>query len=131
MSEGLSPRLTAFLRAQVGSLELLEVLLFLHRYPEAAFDAGAIAAELRLQPRSVATRCAALRDAGLVIVDGAGKSRFNDAFADASVVSELATAWASHRARVIETVFSKPADNIRIFADAFVFGANKRGKKDG
>ena len=130
MSEGLSPALTGFLRKHIGSLELLEVLLFLHRYPEAAFAPEAIAAELRLQPRSVVGRCAALRDAGIV-VDTDGKCRFNDAFADAFVVGELATAWASHRARVIETVFSKPADNGRIFADAFVIGADKKGKKDG
>lgn len=130
MSEGLSPRLTSFLRAHIGSLELLEVLLFLHRYPEAAFAPEAIAAELRLQPRSVSTRCAALREAGIV-VDSDGKCRFNDAFPDAFVVGELANAWASHRARVIETVFSKPADNVRIFADAFVIGADKKGKNDG
>ena len=69
-------------------------------------------------------------DAGIV-VDTDGKCRFNGAFPDAFVVGELANAWASHRARVIETVFSKPADNVRIFADAFVIGADKKGRNDG
>ena len=130
-AEGLSPSLVTFIRDHIGSLELVEVLLFLHRYPEAAFGPDAIAAELRLQPRSVAGRCQSLVKSGLVAEDS-GRCRFAGTGDQAALVGELAQAWASHRARVIETIFSKPADNVRIFADAFVIGGgDKKGKKDG
>lgn len=121
----MSPALMAFLREHIRSLELVEVLLFLHRYPEAAFASDVIAGELRLQPRSVASRCTQLKAIGLVAEDS-GRCRFLATSPHATVVGELALAWASHRARVIETIFSRPADNVRIFADAFVIGGKRR-----
>lgn len=124
MTDSLSPALVAFLRDNARSLELIEVLLFLQRYPEAAFDAAAIAGELRLQPRSVAARCAQLHKLGIVD-DEQGRARYVASGELATLVAELALAWSSHRSRVIEIVFSRPADNVRIFADAFVIGGKK------
>lgn len=125
MAEALSPTLLAFLRDHVDSLELVEVLLFLHRYAEASFSPESVATELRLQPRSVANRCAGLVEAGIVVVDG-DKFRFNGASAHLAAIAELASAWASHRVRVINTIFSRPADNVRIFADAFVIAKGRK-----
>lgn len=107
MSEAMSSALMAFLRQHIRSLELVEVLLFLHRYPEAAFASDAIAGELRLQPRSVSSRCSQLKAIGLVGEDS-GRCRFLAASPHAAVVGELALVWASHRARVIETISPDP-----------------------
>ena len=143
-----SDQLVAFVRQHIGSIELLEVLLLLHRRPEEAWDADTVAAELRIQPRSVAGRLAVLNGMGLAKPQASGTDppppsqngavngypttelfRFEPESALAPLVDELAAVYQTHRVRIIEIIFSQPADNIRVFADAFVIG--RGGKKDG
>ncbi len=127
MAVELSPGLVAFLRQQISSIEALEVLLLTHRFPHRVWDADSVAAELRIQSRSAAARLAALEKSGLVRIDGASSYRFAADGELAPRVAELDAAYQTHRVRIIELIFSKPADNIRVFADAFVFG---KGAKD-
>lgn len=125
---GISAPVTAFLREHVSSIEILEVLLLFHSDPERAWTAEAVAAELRLQPRSVDARCAALLKAGLLVVDGPGSFRFAKNAPAANVVEELATTYRTRRVSVIELIFSAPRDGPRAFADAFVI---RKGGSDG
>ncbi len=64
MAQELSARVMAFLREHISSIEALEVLLLAWRPPRRRWDAEAVAAELRIQPRSAAGRLAALHKAG-------------------------------------------------------------------
>jgi hypothetical protein len=132
---GISPAVTAFLREHVSSIEILEVLLLFHADPARAWTADAVAAELRLQPRSVEARCAALLRIGLLVADAKGDAKSTPSFRFASgalaaaVVDELASTYRTRRVSVIELIFSKPpADAPRAFADAFVI---RKGDRDG
>lgn len=127
MAAELSPALVAFVRQHINSIETLEVLLLLYRQPDRAWSADAVAAELRIQPRSAAVRLAALEKAGLLSIEVEAGRRFNGAAEARPRVVELDGAYQTHRVRIIELIFSKPADNMRVFADAFVIG---RGGRD-
>lgn len=118
----------AFLRDHVNSVELLEVLLLLHRDAARTWTPQTIASELRIQPRSVEGRCAALARLGLIQAVG-GEVRFDPKAPLAGVVDGVAEAYRTHRVAIIELIFSKPPDASRVFADAFVF--KKPGEHDG
>jgi hypothetical protein len=126
LAEGLSEELLGFIRQHVSSIEQLEVLLLLRRDPAQTWEADGVAAELRIQPRSAAARLDSLTKAGLA-------RHLSPAYVfDASnpeltkLVDALAEAYQTHRVTVIQTIFAKPADNVRVFADAFLL--SKGGK---
>lgn len=127
-STGIPPLVASFLRDHVGSIELLEVLLCLHHGGARAWTADAIAAELRIQPRSCEARCAALAKVGLVKNQN-DVLTFDRASPLAPVIDQLADAYRTHRVAIISLIFSKPVDSSRQFADAFVL--KKRGEHDG
>lgn len=128
MSNGVSPTVTSFLRDHVGSIEILEVLLLFHREPAKTWTSGAVAAELRIQPRSAAGRCAALLKIGL-LKQQQDAFHFDGSSPIARVVDELSEAYRTRRVTVIEMIFSKPVESSRLFADAFV--VRKGGDHDG
>lgn len=134
---GIPPSVASFIRDHVSSIEILEVLLLFHATPERAWTADAVAAELRLQPRSVEQRCATLVKAGLLAADGTAAPQSNGAAPQfrfvktspaAAVVEDLASTYRTRRVSVIELIFSKPPDAPRAFADAFVL---RKGDRDG
>ncbi len=122
---------TAFLRDHIRSVEQLDVLLHLRAVAPRALDAHAIAAELRTSETSVTTRSKDLVTAGLLAsTDGA--LRYAPASPElAAAVDAVAAAYAETRYTVIEQILAKPADNIRLFADAFRFRRNKGDDDDG
>lgn len=123
MASDLSTAVVGFLRQHVGSIELLEVLLLLNRHRDRSWDADAVAAELRIQPRSAGARLSSLEQAGIIKATSL-RYAFNADSEHVTTIGELDAAYQTHRVRIIEAIFSKPADNMRVFADAFVF----RGK---
>ena len=128
MNNGISPTVTSFLRDHIGSIEILEVLLLFHREPATTWTSDAAAAELRIQPRSTAGRCAALLKIGL-LKQQQDAFQFDGSSSLARVVEELAEAYRIRRVTIIEMIFSKPVESSRLFADAFVL--RKGGGPDG
>jgi hypothetical protein len=129
VTEELSPSLLAFIRAHVTSVELLEVLLLLNSQRAVSWDAEGVAAELRIQPRSAMARLDALHRVGLARMESPSYAFDPSNAVLTALVDELAAAYQTRRVTVIETIFAKPADNIRIFADAFVFGRKRKKEK--
>ena len=128
---GVAPAVAAFIREQINSIELLEVLLLFHASePGRAWSPEAVAAELRIQPRSVEQRCAALMRIGLLIPTGQ-EFRYNPESPMAATIDELAKTYKTYRVAIIEMIFSKPVDSSRLFADAFVLRKSERGGGDG
>jgi hypothetical protein len=113
------PDVRAFIHAHIHSVEQLEVLLLLRRERARSFTGKEIANELRIHPDSAEQRLSDLEDRGLAGRDG---ERFSYAPANGELercVNGLAAAYADARVSVIQTIFSKPQDPLKNFADAF------------
>src|SRR5689334_8989030 len=64
--------LRLFIRAAIGSVWALEILLFLRGRPDRAWTPEAVAAELRSNPTLVGKVFGSLEAAGLLAADGSG-----------------------------------------------------------
>lgn len=109
----------AFIHAHIHSVEQLEVLLLLRRERPRGFTGQEIAAELRIHPESAQQRLVDLQGRGLAVAES---ERYSYAPASGELerwVNGLATAYSDARVSVIQTIFSKPADSLKSFADAF------------
>jgi DNA-binding Lrp family transcriptional regulator len=128
MDKGLSEEVKKFITDYINSLEQLEILFLLHRYPEQEWTAQDVNQELRLSPASVAMRLADLEKRGLLTVreDTASLYRYQPRKPDmALTVNSLAEVYPDYRFTVTNLIFSKPLDKIQTFADAFKFRKDK------
>jgi hypothetical protein len=118
-----------FIRSHVHSVEFLEVLLLLQQERSRAWSGDSVAAELRIQPRSAATRLEALKQLGAAkLSDGA--FRFDETCPLCPAIEALAKAYQTHRVSIIQLIFSRPQHNgAEAFANAFLIGG--KGKPDG
>jgi hypothetical protein len=123
VADDLPEDVRALLLASIDSVMELEALLLLHRTAPAAWDAARIAADLRIQVRASADRLAALAERGLLRADPAAdplRYRYEPASeALGLAVDGLAQAYTERRVSVVQFIYAKPADKIRVFADAF------------
>lgn len=109
----------------ITSVEQLEILLLLRDRPEPGWTARRVSEEMRTSERSAATRLEDLRKRGfLARREEGGESVYG--FAPASewlrrTVGRLASAYAERRYTVIDLIFAKPIDRLRVYADAFRF----------
>lgn len=111
-----------FIVRHINSVEQLEILLLLQGSPTREWSARDVAQELRSDTQSVAVRMADLHARGFLHGQEASAPmyRFNPANAqEAQLVAKLASVYAQRRMAVINLIFSKPIDKIRVFADAF------------
>ena len=111
----------AFIADHLDSVVQLETLLMLHRAPDRQWSAHDVAAELKIDPAWADAQLAALCDDGLAQCDAASKQfRFAPGRdADRAAVEALALSYAERRVTIISLIFSKPADNLKAFSDAF------------
>lgn len=109
----------------------LEMLLLLHREPTRLWTAADIARELRIDSAWSGQQLQLLVARRLLaVVDAKTPSyRYESASSDAIAVDSLARAYADRRVRVIGMIYSKPAETLRNFADAFRFRRDD-GRKD-
>jgi hypothetical protein len=117
----------------IDSIEQLEVLLLLRNQRERSWTVDAIIDQMRSSANSVQTRLRGLVQHGLVEHQDGAYRYATGADLD-SAVGDLASAYAEQRFSVIDLIFSKPGDKLRVFADAFRVGPDgtrKRGKGDG
>jgi hypothetical protein len=107
----------------IDSIEKLEVLLLLRNRAERQWTASEVALELRITEASAATRLAELASSRLLVSSGEAPVAYRYSPADSDDVrsiSEMATTYAERRVSVITFIFTKPAERVRGFADAFL-----------
>jgi predicted ArsR family transcriptional regulator len=121
-AEGIPREVEQLISEHINSIEQLEILLLLHRQPSRRWTAADVARELRIHAASAATRLADLAARGFLHAEAAPAPAYlyqPTASALDGAVGGLAAAYAERRVTVIGLIFSKPLDNIRVFAGAF------------
>lgn len=119
VSGSLSDEVRAFIHANIHSVEQLEVLLLLRRDRTRGFTGTEVANELRIHPASAEARLHDFEARDVCVRTG---DRFFYAPKTAELerlIGLLATAYGDARVTVIQTIFSKPPEALRSFADAF------------
>lgn len=120
----LPPAVRSLIATCIGSLEQLEVLLWIHGHKEADWTAVEISDQLRTNPYSARVRLENLEAKGLI-----ARGTRPDAWRwqptrpemDAAVAL-LRRSYEEKRYTVIEMVFASPPDPLRELADAFRIG---------
>jgi DNA-binding transcriptional ArsR family regulator len=107
----------------ITAVEQLEILLFLRQRPDLERSAKTVSEEIRTSELSARSRLMDLRDRGLLTSredDGVLLFRLDPATEELRrSTAKLAEAYASRRYTVIDLIFSKPIDRLRVYADAF------------
>ena len=130
---GLSEEVVQLVREHILSLEQLEILLLLRARPGEEMSAKAAGEEVRTGESSAASRLGDLAQRGFLsarVVDDQTLYRYDpkdDALRHA--VDLLERAYAERRYTVINLIFAKPIDNLRVYAGAFRF--RKKGDPNG
>ncbi|MBF5043540.1 hypothetical protein FGE12_14175 [Aggregicoccus sp. 17bor-14] len=123
MSEAsLPPRVQRFIESHIDSIEKLEVLLLLRAQPGRTWTSAGVAQELRIMEASATGRMEDLCARGLLACEGGAPATYRFAPAsseDAQAVTELAASYSTRRVSVISFIFSRPADRLKSFANAF------------
>ena len=108
----------------ITSVEQLEILLLLHGQPDQQWSVKAVAEQMRTSEQSAASRLADLEARGFLKSSDGLDATYRFLPADprrAREVDELAQVYGERRYTVIDLIFSKPIDNLRVYADAFRF----------
>jgi hypothetical protein len=122
-SDAIPEDVKQFIYRHISSVMQLEVLLFLCNHARESFTVPALVREFRVDPGWVETELDELCQGGLLLTKGEGAERtyrFVPSSSDLErAVQGLAKAYADRRVTVTTLIYTKPADNIRVFADAF------------
>ncbi|MBI3803141.1 MAG: hypothetical protein HY282_05195 [Nitrospirae bacterium] len=124
VDESISDNVKRFIGGYIDSVELLEILLLLRGSPGREWDPVSVSRELRSNPNSVTMRLNHLCTRGLLLMkESPSPLYFYKPKTEELdlVVKELAEAYRMRPTRVIEFIFSKQADMLRDFSDAFKF----------
>ena len=119
MPETFPEEVRTLVATHIQSVEQLEMLLLLNEHLNRAWTSEEVAAELRIDAMSAASRLQDLSARGF-LAHNSGSYRFradNDELRRA--VAALAEAYRDRRVSLINLIFSKPVDKVRLFADAF------------
>lgn len=116
--------------SRITSVEQLEILLLLRRERERSWTAADVAEELRSSESSANKRLADLQKGGLIEATSTSAAYRYAPAADwlGKAVDSLADLYAESPYRVIDLIFAKPIDDLRVYADAFRY---RKDKDDG
>jgi hypothetical protein len=110
------------LAQHINSVEQLEILLLLRRRPDESWTAAAVAEELRTSELSATKRLHDLRGRGFLTSSDPSDEAFRYGPATdwlRNAVDRVSELYAERPHGVIDLIFSKPIDNLRVYADAF------------
>ncbi len=123
MAEQISPEVKRFIHTTINSVEQLEVLLFLMSNAEVEWSAEDVSERIRSTPESVKVKLEELYAARLLTVRREPRPCYRYAPNSSALAQEVAEsldkAYTEGKDTIIQLIFSRPMDNIRIFADAF------------
>jgi hypothetical protein len=109
----------------ITSVEQLEILLLLRSRADIAWTASQVSEEIRSSERSTESRLRDLSVRGFAARQeegGVESFRFNPRTEELRhAVTLLAKAYSERRYTIMELIFSKPIDNLRLYANAFRF----------
>jgi hypothetical protein len=114
----ISDRVKALVARHIVSVEQLEVLLLLRANQGRDWTTIQVNDRIKSSVASVSERLADLESRGFLTHQG-DSYRYDAGNPSEAAVAELATTYAESRFTVIELIFSKPNDNLRVFARAF------------
>lgn len=130
MSGGdLTAEVREFVSEHVQSAEELDILLLLQREPERKWTALDVSKAIYTVPASATMRLERLVSEGLLSSSGGSDPAYSYSPASAQLgarVTALAAAYRTDRVSVIKLIFSRPADPVESFSEAF----RLRGKRD-
>jgi hypothetical protein len=114
----ISERVKGLIGQHIVSVEQLEVLLLLREEPARDWTTAQINDRIKSSVGSVSERLADLESRGFIKHQGESY-RYDPGNPHEATMVELATTYAESRFTVIELIFAKPSDNLRVFARAF------------
>lgn len=120
--EGIAPDVRSLITSCIDSVVQLEVLLLLHAQPDKRWVASDLARELRIDSAWAEGQLAQLCARNLLTCssDPAPIYQYGPGTSDLErAVAGLAQAYMDRRVSVISLIYSKPADALRSFSDAF------------
>jgi hypothetical protein len=128
MDAGIPQDVTAFIWAVIDRLETLETLLLLQASPDRSWTLDQLMHEMRSSQLAAEQTTKVLVSHGLVAAEN-GSFRFCPRTPELeSMAVRLAACYRERRVGVIRTIFSRPNEAVRSFADAFRI---KKGRPDG
>lgn len=128
MTEDFPEVVRRLVATHIHSVEQLEVLLLLWARRERTWTADEVARELRIDAGSAASRLLDLHGRGF-LEDRGGAFAFRNGVPELQrSVDALAEAYRERRVSLINLIFSKPVDKVRLFADAFKY---RKDESDG
>lgn len=120
MSNGeITREIERFIHDNINSVEQLEVLLLIAAAPQRGWNALDVSQKLHRQPESVAMRLADLQKRGFLSVEPEAVYRYACDARQNALVEGLGRAYQVRQDAVIALIFTRPADNLRAFSDAF------------
>ena len=123
METALSSQVRTLIIDRISSVVQLEVLLLLHGQSMRPWTAAEVAADLRIDPNWAEAQLAELTAHGLAASSNGGPVaayQYHPATDELGrTVDELSRAYTDMRVSVISLIYSKPADTLKTFADAF------------
>ena len=127
--EELPTEVRQFVGRHIETVAELEALLLLQTSAGRNFTAEQVSAELRIDPTAAAEQLARLHAAQLLArADGHPPTYHYDPRPPllAQTIAALAKAYTDRRVSVISLIYSRPTDQSKLFADAFVFRKDKK-----
>jgi len=120
MSRDIPADVRAFIKDHVRSIVQLELLLLLSRDPSSRFSAEQVARDLCIALDAANSFLEAMRASSMIAVDDEWKYHFEPQNPEwVSLVSALGHLYRERRLSVIECIYSRDADRLQSFADAF------------
>lgn len=110
-----------FLGRHIDSVVQLEILLLAFKSPNRVLVTGEVAHELRIDPSWTEAALTKLVSAGALQKRDPGFRFAANNHPMFRTISDLAALYETRRVSIISLIFSKPADPIRQFTDAFRF----------
>lgn len=113
-----------FIQSTIDSVDHLEVLLFLMSNPDRGWTVSELGERIRLTPEALVATLADLHVANLLaITAGPHLPLYRYAPESTALALEVAQslhlAYKERRESVIQLIYTRPLDNIKVFADAF------------
>jgi predicted transcriptional regulator len=109
-----------FVRAHIGSLYALELLLLLKRDRDKVWQSSELVRELRSSRTAVAGALSRLLRAGLVAENPSGGYSYAPASADQEHLADtIEKAYASRPMAVVRAIVAEPDEKLREFSNAF------------
>ena len=129
--EEIPPEIRQFIQSTINSVDQLEVLLFLMSNADRGRTVEEISSRIRVTPTAISSKLKDLCGAGLLSSrdegpDGTYRYAPETTALAAELVDSLNRAYRESRDSVIQLIYTRPLDNIRIFADAFRISKEER-----